>query len=61
MTIKEIVEKNPKAAEVFAKHGMHCLGCAMAHFETLEQGCAAHGIDVDKLLKDLNKVVKKKD
>jgi hybrid cluster-associated redox disulfide protein len=42
------------------KHGMHCLGCAAAHFETLEQGCGAHGIDVDELVKDLNAAVKAK-
>ncbi len=34
--------------------GMHCLGCAMAHGETLEQACAVHGIDVDKLAKQIN-------
>ena len=34
--------------------GMHCLGCAMAHGETLEQACAVHGIDVDELAQKIN-------
>ena len=60
MGIQDIVEKYPETVEVFFKHGLHCLGCAAARFETLEQGAGAHGIDVDKMVKDLNKAVKEK-
>ncbi len=60
MAIGEVVEKYPNTAEVFMKHGMHCLGCAAAHFENIEQGCEAHGIDAKKLVADLNKAVEKK-
>lgn len=59
MTIREVVEKYPETAEVFFSHGMHCLGCAAAHFENIEQGAEAHGIDVKKLVEDLNKAIKK--
>ena len=54
MGIMDIVQKYPQTVEVFIKSGMHCLGCAAARFENLEQGCQAHGIDVDKLVKELN-------
>jgi hybrid cluster-associated redox disulfide protein len=37
-------------------HGMGCVGCAAAHFENIEQGASAHGIDVDSLIDDLNKM-----
>ncbi len=57
MAIGEIVEKYPKTVEVFLRHGLMCFGCAVARFENLEQGAVAHGIDVDALLADLNKVV----
>lgn len=60
MAIGEVVEKYPNTAEVFMNHGMHCLGCAVAHFENIEQGCQAHGIDVKKLVEDLNKAAAKK-
>jgi len=60
MSIGEVVEKYPQTAEVFMKHGLHCLGCAIAHLENIEQGCQAHGIDTKKLVDDLNKAVKKK-
>lgn len=60
MNIGEIVTKHPKTMEVFQKHGLHCIGCFAAHFESLEQGCQAHGIDVEKMVKDLNKAIEKK-
>jgi len=36
------------------KHGLGCIGCALARFENIREGAAAHGIDVDTLVKDLN-------
>jgi len=60
MPIGDIVNKYPETVEVFMEHGLHCIGCAAAHFENLEQGCDAHGIDTEKLVEDLNKAIKKK-
>jgi len=57
MEIMDVVQKYPKAADVFIENGMHCLGCAAAHFENIEEGCLAHGIDADKIVDELNKVV----
>lgn len=57
MGILEVVQKYPQTVEVFQNSGMGCLGCAAARFETIEQGANAHGIDVDKLIENLNKSV----
>ncbi|OLN32748.1 DUF1858 domain-containing protein [Desulfosporosinus metallidurans] len=54
MSITEIVEKYPKTADVLLSYGMHCFGCMAARYENVEQGALAHGIDVPRLLKDLN-------
>ena len=35
--ISEILSNAPEAMPVFQNIGMHCLGCAMASGETLEQ------------------------
>lgn len=59
MSITEIVQQYPQTVEVFMQHGMGCLGCAAARFENIEQGAAAHGIDVDSLIAALNKAVEK--
>ena len=32
---------------------MHCLGCALATAESLEQACAAHGVDPDEFIVEL--------
>jgi len=56
MSIMEVVQKYPQSAAVFQNHGMGCLGCAAAHFENIGQGAAAHGIDIDALITDLNKL-----
>ena len=50
----EALEANPQAAMVFARFGMHCLGCLVASGETIEEAAMAHGIPVDELLKALN-------
>lgn len=61
MSFKEIVEKHPETFEVFVKNGMHCMGCHMAQFETLEEGAKAHNLDVDKLVQELNDSLEKKE
>jgi len=57
MSIQEVVEKFPQTIQVFMMDGLGCVGCAIANFENIEQGAAAHGIDVNKLVDDLNKAV----
>ncbi|MCL2368897.1 MAG: DUF1858 domain-containing protein [Oscillospiraceae bacterium] len=54
MIIADIMKVAPEAAPLLRSVGMHCLGCAMANSETLEQACAGHGVDVDALLAKLN-------
>jgi len=60
MTIAEVAGKYPETHKVFFSIGMHCLGCPMAMQETIEQGAAAHGANVEELLKKLNNSVKSK-
>ena len=60
MGIMEVVSNYPETVEVFINAGMGCLGCAAAHFENIEQGATAHGIDVDQLMEDLTLLSAKK-
>lgn len=53
-TIRSILERRPPAARIFIRHGMHCVGCTMARFETLAEACATYGIATDALLTALN-------
>lgn len=54
MTITEILEINRGTAPIFMSNGMHCLGCAAASGESLEEACSVHGIEVEKLVDELN-------
>ena len=51
--ISDIIEDFPEAMPKFQELGMHCLGCALATAESLEQACAAHGVDPDEFLVEL--------
>lgn len=51
--ISEILEECPEAMPKFQELGMHCLGCALATAETLEQACSVHGVDVDEFIIEL--------
>ena len=57
MPIGDIVQEYPHTIEVFFRHGLGCVGCAVARFENVGQGALAHGIDVDTLIEDLNQAV----
>ena len=57
MTIGDVISKYPDTIHVFFRHGLGCVGCAVARFENIRQGAMAHGIDVDVLMKDLNDTV----
>ena len=51
--ILEVLQKAPDSAPLFLSIGMHCLGCAMASGESLEEACAVHGVDVDAFIESL--------
>jgi len=60
MTISEVIAKCPDTIPILMKSGMHCIGCPMAMQETLEEGLSAHGLDVDEVIDELNKIAKRK-
>ena len=53
--IGDILEKAPEKADILLEAGMHCLSCPASLMESLEEACEVHGIDVEDLLKELNK------
>jgi hydroxylamine reductase len=55
--IIDCLRLNPNSAEILQAVGMHCIGCAMSHGETIEEAVFVHGNDLDKLLEKLNEGV----
>ncbi len=60
MGIMDIVTQHPETLEIFMKYGMGCIGCAAARFENLDAGARVHGIDVDAMVNDMNKIIAEK-
>ena len=55
ITIAKLLEQKPNVAAILMSHGMHCLGCSIAHGETIEQAAQVHGLEIDNLLEEINK------
>jgi hybrid cluster-associated redox disulfide protein len=52
-TVSVLVARDPRAARILLNHGMHCVGCAIAPFETLAEVCAVYGLPLESLLDEL--------
>jgi len=50
----------PEAVKILERYNLPCLHCPMAQLEVgalkLGEVCAVYGIDIDKLLEELNKI-----
>ena len=53
-SLAEIINECPEAMPAFQAIGMHCMGCALASGENVEQACAVHGVDPDEFVTELN-------
>jgi hybrid cluster-associated redox disulfide protein len=56
----EVVKEFPETIPVFMSFGLGCIGCAVAKYETIEQGANGHGINADALVEELNKTISKR-
>ena len=57
LTIGDVLEQYPDAAPLLTEKGIHCVGCHVSPFETLEEGFRSHGMseeDIDTTLADVN-------
>ena len=67
MTIADILgkwpEKSQKLAQEMTNHGLHCVGCGAATWETLETGMLGHGmqdVEIESLTNVLNEILLQK-
>lgn len=55
--LKKIIE-TPGGEDILLKHGVPCISCPMAKFELdqlkIGQVCQMYGLNLEKILKDLN-------
>ncbi len=55
MLIGELLSEKPESVETLLRFGMGCVGCPSSQMESLEQAAMVHGLDLEKLLEELNK------
>lgn len=57
MKIGEICRRYPEAVPILKSFGLDCLECQIADLEELGHGAGVHKVDIEKLLKELNRVL----
>lgn len=48
--IAELVRELPIAEDVLTRFGLHCAGCGVNKYETIEQGAKAHGLRIEPIV-----------
>ena len=62
-TLGELLAKYPETASSMLKRGLHCVGCHVAAWETVEQGAKSHGMDdkqIAEMIEEMNKLINEK-
>lgn len=57
----EVISSNPEVVPLLAQAGLHCIGCHVSAYESIEDGCKVHGMNdkqIDELVSEANKRAK---
>jgi hybrid cluster-associated redox disulfide protein len=46
LTVDEVMRRWPPTIRVFLDFSMHCVGCPIAPFHSVEEACREHGVDL---------------
>jgi len=57
--ISEVIKKYPQTAQIFLEYGLHCIGCAFAKDETIEEAAKIHQVNLNDLILSLNRAIEK--
>ncbi len=50
MSVKELFNSEPQLVKMFMELKLHCIGCPMDEFHTLEDVAKENNLDLDRLL-----------
>ena len=57
MTMLDIMQKVPGSEDVMLSYGLHCVGCFVNSYESLEEGSLGHGLtkgDIVHMVREIN-------
>ncbi len=52
-SVFDVMERWPESPQVFLKHGMLCVGCAIARFHTLGEACDYQEVSITEFCGNL--------
>jgi hybrid cluster-associated redox disulfide protein len=61
--IMDVVSNYPEVLPILLDVGLHCIGCTLSAYDTMQTGCELHGFDqetIDQLIKAMNGVIERK-
>ncbi|MBP1710232.1 MAG: hypothetical protein H6Q49_434 [Deltaproteobacteria bacterium] len=59
ITISDLLAQHPRAASIFIKRKMLCVGCPSEAFHTLEDAARLYGFDLNDLTAAISKAIPK--
>jgi len=54
MLIMDALGLNDGLIPIMQQHGLHCFGCPSSRGKSLEMAAENHGVDIEKLVSDMN-------
>ena len=56
-SVTEIMVTWPQTIHVFLRHGMHCVGCQVGPFHTIEDACFEYHLDEAEFRRELERAI----
>jgi hybrid cluster-associated redox disulfide protein len=50
LTVDEVMQRWPSTIRIFLEAGMHCVGCPIATFHSVDEACSEHGIGLEAFI-----------
>jgi len=60
-SIAKLLDKYPQLIQVFMQYHMSCIGCSMAHFDTLKEAAENYGLPLDEFISILERAARPAD
>jgi hybrid cluster-associated redox disulfide protein len=60
--LSAVIDECPRAGELLAEYGLHCVSCFANEFDTIETGAQMHGMtdeEVDEMIDEINEQLDK--
>lgn len=54
--LRVVMEECPRAAELLAEYGLHCVNCFANEYDTLEMGAQMHEMEESEMLEMIDEI-----